>query len=349
MIIYVENQVRNFSLVKKILNKYSFANVVFIKNYKNIFDKTIPYNVSQKPNFILAKLNSTSILKAPDGYWHNNKVSFFLKTSIGCVFDCSYCYLKWAFKNDIPVYFVNYDDIKNEIKQVVEDKSLDYIESEFKDSSNESYEFKLKTHIGYKDKIWFYSGDYSDILWMNHISNFIEEFVPFFENFDNAMLEIRTKSSNIKPLLDLWFVPKNTEIAFSLNPQILIDKYEKWTSSLKDRIKAINLLLEKWYKVWLRFLPLLPVENYQDIYKDFVDFLKKEISFNKISSIFASGLLYTHEDYKQMLKKKPYLDVLYKLTDKDEFFIREPREYREFFYDLFEWLVKNYFICLDEK
>jgi hypothetical protein len=40
-------------------------------------------------------------------------------------------------------------------------------------------------------------------------------------------MEIRTKSSNIKPLLDLGFVPKNTEIAFSLNPQILIDKYEK--------------------------------------------------------------------------------------------------------------------------
>jgi hypothetical protein len=40
-------------------------------------------------------------------------------------------------------------------------------------------------------------------------------------------MELRTKSGNIKPLLDLNFVPKNTEICFSLNPQNLIDKYEK--------------------------------------------------------------------------------------------------------------------------
>jgi sulfatase maturation enzyme AslB (radical SAM superfamily) len=29
--------------------------------------------------------------------------SFFFKTSLNCVFDCSYCFLKGAFKNDIPV------------------------------------------------------------------------------------------------------------------------------------------------------------------------------------------------------------------------------------------------------
>jgi hypothetical protein len=64
--------------------------------------------------------------------------------------------------------------------------------------------------------------------------------VPFFEtsfltsllpkkegNLALPMMEIRTKSNNIKPLLDLGFVPKNTEIAFSLNPQILVDKYEE--------------------------------------------------------------------------------------------------------------------------
>jgi len=51
--------------------------------------------------------------------------------------------------------------------------------------------------------------------------------VPFFEQFENVMMEIRTKSTAINSLLSLNFVPKNTEIAFSLNPQILIEKYEK--------------------------------------------------------------------------------------------------------------------------
>jgi hypothetical protein len=74
---------------------------------------------------------------------------------------------------------------------------------------------------------------------MDNISGFLQEFIPFFENINShlpqgrgagcegiAMLEIRSKSANIKPILDLGFIPKNTEFAFSLNPQELIDKYE---------------------------------------------------------------------------------------------------------------------------
>jgi hypothetical protein len=99
----------------------------------------------------------------------------------------------------------------------------------------QDFELKLKQNLAYKDKIWFYSSDYSDILGMDNISGFLEEFVPFFENIPlltreglgvGSMMEIRTKSANIKPILDLGFVPKNTEFAFSLNPQELIEKYE---------------------------------------------------------------------------------------------------------------------------
>ena len=303
MKIYIEYQVKNYPQTQKIIKKFSHTDIIWIKNYKNIFDKNIAWDISCKPSFIVAKLNSTSVLKAPDGYGHNNKTAYFLKTSLNCIFDCSYCFLKWAFKNDIPVYFVNYDDIKEEVLELVKkvsDNSIQMVEND--------YELKLKQNIKYKDKVWFYS---SDILWMNAISSFLEEFVPFFEQFDNVMMEVRTKSANIKSILDLWFVPKNTEFAFSLNPQKLIDKYEKWTSSLKDRINAVNILVNKGYKVWLRFLPLLPVKNYEDIYTEFVEYIKKEIQIQKISSTFVSGLLYTKDDYKNILKKYPNLDILY--------------------------------------
>ncbi len=355
MHIYIEYQAKNYPQTQKILKKFPNAEIIWIKNYKNIFDKQIPFNKSLKPSFVVAKLTWNSILKAPDWYGHNNKTAYFLKTSLNCIFDCDYCYLKWAFKNDIPVYFVNYDDIKNEIRWVIQMNQIRK-ENIWKDEGmmgkdkmdDLSLSFQNQS-LSYKDKIWFYTSDYSDILGMNGISGFLEEFVPFFEQFEDAMMEIRSKSANIKPILDLWFVPKNTEFAFSLNPQELIDKYEKWTSSLKDRIKAINTLLEKWYKVWLRFLPLLPVKNYEKIYTDFVDYIKKTIPMEKIASTFVSGLLYTKDDYKKMLKKMPNLDVLYFLEEEDEYFVRESRKARDFFYDLFSQLDKQCFICLDSK
>jgi hypothetical protein len=38
---------------------------------------------------------------------------------------------------------------------------------------------------------------------MNNLSNFSEVFIIFFEKYENIKMEIRTKSANIKPLLDL--------------------------------------------------------------------------------------------------------------------------------------------------
>ncbi len=363
MLIYIENQARNLTQTKVILEKFKNSKIIYIDNYKNLFDKVLP-TWANKNSFIVAKLNSPAITNAPNWYWHNDHTSYFFKTSLNCIFNCDYCFLKWAFKNDIPVYFINYDDIRKQIEEKVKEinleKSLSLQEGGLEGEND--YELNIKTDLKYKNKVWFYSSDYSDILGMDNISNFLKNFVPFFEKinspfywvitwekFTASMMEIRTKSANIKPILDLWFIPKNTEFAFSLNPQILIEKYEKWTSSLDDRIKSINILLDKGYNVWLRFLPLLPVNNYKEIYWDFVKEIKSKIDMDKVSSTFVSGLLYTKSDYNNILKKYPKLDILYRLKEDDWVFIREKKEMRDYFYKLFRELDKKCFICLDNK
>lgn len=359
MIIYIEKQAREYKQIKKIIEQFKNATIIFVDNYKNIFDKKLP-NGSNKNDFIVAKLNSPAITDAPDWYGHNNNTSYFFKTSLNCIFDCSYCFLKGAFKNDIPVYFVNYDDIRDQIFEKIEE--MNKIGQTHRSTTTENnvgenlcihpdndYELKLKINQNYNNKIWFYSSDYSDILWMDNISWFTTEFVGFFEQFDNSMMEIRTKSANIKAVLDLWFVPKNTEFAFSLNPQELVEKYEHWTSNLDDRIKSINILLDLGYKVGLRFLPLLPVKNYEGIYTEFVEEIKNKIDMKKVSSTFVSWLLYTKWDYNNILKKYPKLDILYRLKEEKDGFIRENRKMRDFFYNLFRELDEKCFICLDEK
>lgn len=324
MLIYIEKQALELPQTKKILEKFKNIKPIIIDNYKNIFDKSYK-NLDVKKSLILAKLNSKSVSEAPAWYWHTLS-SFFFKTWLNCVFDCSYCYLKWAFKNENIVLFLNYEDIKNEISE-----KIFYLQKKFPET----------TH-------WFYSWDYSDIVWINNLSWFTEEFIPFFEKFPkNIMMEIRTKSANIKPFLDLWFVPKNTEISFSLNPQILIEKYEKGTASLEKRVEAINILLEKWYKVWLRFLPILPVKNWKEIYSEFVEYIEKNIDMSKIYSSFASWLLYTKKDYNKILQKYPDLDILYMLELENSDFYRESKVFRNEVYSMFKKLDKNCIFCLE--
>lgn len=316
MILYIEKEVLNEIQTQKIIQKLPNYKIVLIDNYKNIFDKK-----TFLKSIIIAKLNSNSVLEAPAWYWHTSSAYFF-KTSLNCIYDCSYCYLKWAFKSEDIVIFINYDDIKDEISKKI--NSLD----------------KNKIHR-------FYSSDYSDILWMDSLTWFSREFIPFFEQFQNVMMEIRTKSANISPLLKLDFIPQNTEVAFSLNPQILIDKYEKKTSSLDDRIKSINKLLSLWYKVGLRFLPLLPVKNYETIYGDFVSYIQQNIDLSKIHSIFASWLLYTKKDYNRILSKYPDLDILHMLELWWDDFYRESRKVRDTFYKMFKNLDKRCLLCLE--
>jgi len=382
MILYIEKDVLNYPQTEKIISLFPSASKVFIKNYKNIFDKSIP--LYQEKSIVIAKSRWSAIWKTPDNYWHTPNTYFF-KTSLNCVFDCAYCYLKWAFKNDMQVYFVNYDDIKREITNLVISSE---VERSVEGTNNETWKnveqnppsplyqggiekisplqskWQILNTINKNGKIhfndpetssgWqsanlrFYSSDYSDILWSNKISWFLTEFVPFFEKFECVMMEVRSKSTNIKDILDLWFVPKNTEFAFSLNPQSLIEKYEKWTPCLDDRIEAINKLLSLWYKVWLRFLPLLPVKDYKSIYGEFVAYIKERIDLEKVHSSFASWLLYTKEDYNEILKKYPRLDILYRLKQENDNFVRCDRDARDFFYNLFHDLDENCMICMDE-
>lgn len=321
MILYIENKVSQLPQTQKIIQKLPNFKIIFINNYKNIFDKNFP-NWTKERAIILAATAWKSLIKAPETYWHHPN-SLFLKNSLNCAFDCRYCFLKWAFKNDFHVLFLDYENMKQEISDSLKNFKDDY-------------------------DLRFYSSDYSDNLAMNGFSNFVEEFVPFFETLDKAMLEIRTKSINIIDLLNLDFVPKHTEIAFSLNPASLIEKYEKKTPSLRKRIFAINTLLDKGFRVWLRFLPLLPVPNYEQIYTEFVAQIAEQIDFSKISSSFASWLLFTKSDYNKLLRDDPQFDLLYFLKEENDWFVREDKQARDFFYKLFQNLDQNCRICLDD-
>lgn len=325
MFIYLQKSQKNNPISKHMISQFPDSQILEIDHYKNIFDKNIIANPQK--SFVIGEVNN-AILEAPKGYGHAGNWYFF-KNSLNCIYDCSYCYLKGAFKNDIQVYFVNYEDIKKQI-----DEKIDEIR---KTSSQ---------------PIWFYSSDYSDNLATDHLTQFCENFIPFFSWKENVFMEIRTKTLNIKPLLALPPTP-NVEIAFSLNPDEVIKKYEHKTPALDLRIAAINKLIDAGWKVGIRFIPLLEIENYKEIYSDFLKYVTQKIDFTRVSSVFMWGLLFTQKDYNTMLKKEPHFDLLYKLKNANDGFYREDEEVRDWFYALFDELLQeqkcNRCLEIDEK
>ena len=286
MLIYYESKIKNLPLTQQIFEQYKNSEKIEILHYKNLFDAKI-WNYKTEPLIILAKQEHIAILPTPENYWFPWK-SFFFKPSLNCFFNCKYCYLQWTFRNRFPVFFLNYEDMQKEIINQIQKVRQSWFDGQ----------------------ITFYASNYADLLATENISHFHKHFLPFCKSLpNNVLIETRTKSSNIATLLDYgkrlkWNSPtQKMEIAFSLSPRIIAEKYELWTATLDAKISAINVLLEKWFRVGLRFLPLLPVENFHQIYSDFLDEIITKVDINKVSSTAIAPLIFNQWDYNVIIKK----------------------------------------------
>lgn len=224
MHLLIEASISNHPRTKAIIQKFPKAHTTIIHNYKNYFD--IHHGkLSTRKTILVAKSPKNPIIPAPEGYGFDGP-GVFMKTSLGCIYDCEYCYLKGMFRNDAPVYYVDYEYIWGELKRHIQ---------------------KIRTNQD--QKVYIYCSDYSDIQGMDVMSGFNDFFLDRIDSIPNILMETRTKSPNIQSLMSRPHPSTNTEISFSLNPQSIIRKYEQGTASLDVRIQNINTLLSRGYKI----------------------------------------------------------------------------------------------------
>ncbi len=98
------------------------------------------------------------------------------------------------------------------------------------------------------------------------MTRFAASFVPFFSRFPQAFLELRTKSTQIKSLLDLEALP-NVVVAFSFTPEEIQASVENLTPSVDRRIRAMERLQERGWQLGLRFDPLVYHEDFRAQYR----------------------------------------------------------------------------------
>ena len=152
-----------------------------------------------------------------------------------CGFDCSYCSIQSFYNQDKIGFDVNF-------KRNLENLKLD---------PNEIY------HIG--------TGQSSDSLMWGNKGGILDALFNFARKNPNVILEFKTKSNNIKYLLENE-VPKNIICTWSLNTQTIIENEEHLTATLEQRIEAAKRLSNKGVLVGFHFHPIVHYENYLDEY-----------------------------------------------------------------------------------
>ena len=277
--IYIEEEIRNSEETKKILNNINYENIITCKNYKEIFNpKNQNFRIQKlNPSIILAQKKQNLILETPKNFSIGYKKNFYFSHMFNCMFDCKYCFLQGMFNSANFVIFVNFSDFLKKIKEITNNTN---------------------------GEICFFSGYDCDSLAFERITGFTDFFLKNFDNIHNAFLEIRTKSINIGFLKKIKAL-KNVIIAFSLNPQEIINKFETKTPSLDKRLAAIHSLQKIGWNIGLRFDPIILIENYMRHYNVFFKKIFDSLDRKKIHSITLGNFRMPKSYLKKMLKNQP--------------------------------------------
>ena len=283
--IYVEKKILNNKNTLEILSKFKDVKIIEIENYKEVFS-------SNNQDFHLQKLGQKLILASNKANMiyegavvcesFENDNFYYTSSIINCVYDCEYCYLQGVYSSGNIVIFVDIEKVFEEVEELYN---------------------KLKT-------LYLCISYDTDLLAIENICGFSEKWYYFIEDKKDLKIELRTKSGNIDKFLNLKSLD-NFIVAFTLSPENLALKNEKYTASFKNRVKAIKELQEKGWKVRICIDPLIYSDNFEENYGQMIEYLFNKINKEKVIDVSIGVFRISKEYLKKMRNQNQNSEILY--------------------------------------
>ena len=321
-----------YSFLDKYENKQLSKKIFeyFVDIHKNLQIKPNSYNTFKEVKYSPRKYSFETIKKdglglgacpvASEGTRCCNLLT--LDAVESCGFDCSYCSIQ-SFYNQNKITFD--ENFKDKLKNLNLDPSQTY-------------------HIG--------TGQSSDSLMWGNREGILDALFEFAKNNPNVILEFKTKSNNIKYLLENE-VPKNIICTWSLNTQTIIDNEEHLTASLDERINSARVLANKGVIVGFHFHPIVVYENYLDEYKNIYDRLVSEFNSDEIALISMGTLTFIKPVIKKLRQRELKTKILQMpfetINGKQSYSIKQKKQMFKHCYDSFKpWHKSVYFyMCME--
>ncbi|MBG10356.1 MAG: DNA photolyase [Gammaproteobacteria bacterium] len=286
--VYIEREISEHDSVKRIIAKVREVPIITIERYGEVFNRTGQNFRIQKraPALILAKKHGKTVLPAPEGYGFEQGRGFYFSHMLNCLYDCRYCFLQGMYRSAHYVLFVNFEDFMTGI------------------------DTEASNHEG---KTVFYSGYDCDSLAMEPISAFCESFIPFFAKRPKSILEIRTKSTQVRQLLGFEAVD-NCIIAMSFTPEAASNRWEHKVPTLGKRLQAIKKLQLAGWKVAVRFEPVIADKAVEADYDALFKQIFSVLSAVELHSVSLGEFRLPVQFHKALVKLYPEEDLLARET-----------------------------------
>ncbi len=287
--LYIEKAVSDFPLTKLAISKFSNSTIIWIDHYKDIFNRSGQDFQTQKlsMNIILAKKIKPFLYPASDMVQNYDNPNIYYNTPVlNCIYNCEYCFLQGMYNSGNLVVFVNEDEFKESIKKIL----LNPIDPNKQTLVSISYN--------------------TDLLAIENILPLTRRWISFAEKNKSLIIEVRTKSTLITSIKDIKPI-YNVILSWTLSPQVICEIYEHSAPPLKSRIKAVQLAIKYGWRVRLCFDPIIFIDNWFEIYSEFILMIFNEIDANKIEDI-TIGVFRMNKDYFNRIRKRdPKSDIYF--------------------------------------
>lgn len=284
--IYVEEAILQSPDVERVLRKFPKAKVIPIKHYKDVFNRKKQGRLAQSRSrkLILAKKEGQRLY---DGavVCQDFSESHFCYTSLlmNCPFHCAYCYLQGMYPSSNLVMFLNLEDYFSDCRKWIAEKGSLYL------------------CISYD----------TDLLAMEGVYPYVEEFARFLNQENALRIEVRTKAGGEGLWRKMQRLPLSSDarkrmiFAFTLSPEEIIEEAEEGTARLSSRIFAIQKALEEGYLVRLCFDPMIYHPRWKELYGDLLQEIFEKIPMEQIHDCSVGSFRISESYLKAMGKALP--------------------------------------------
>ena len=280
-VVYIEEAIRDHPRVDRIRRRLGQVKTVWCDQYTEVFNPEAQNFRLQKrsPALILAKKNAGFVMPAPPAYSVGGDQNFCFSHMLNCIYDCRYCFLQGMHRSAHYLLFVNYEDFAEAIGSTINKCDLN-------------------------SSVWFFSGYDCDSLAYEPVTRFAAYFLPFFAQHPHAYLELRTKSTQIRSLLEQSPLP-NVVVAFSFTPQGISTALEHKVPDVSVRFHTIKRVQAAGWSIGLRFDPLIYVHNFKQQYRELVSSIASSIDPKRIHSISLGSFRMPKDYFKTIVKLYP--------------------------------------------
>ena len=264
--LYVERQYRNHPYVKEIIDRSKLPVVAIPNNSVPPIEGLYPKNLTTGKSHLLLTRNKGKFFKPCPGTKEYQCCGYHvLNIGMNCPMDCVYCILQAYLNNPWLSFFVNIEDMFAEL------------EAELR--ANPDLIYRIGT------------GEFTDSMALDRITGLSSHLVNFFQDKQNAVLELKTKCNVTDNLLHLSHGGR-TVMAWSLNSPHILQQEEIRTASLDQRLEAARVCAEKGYKLAFHFDPIIYHPGWQKGYRKTVTKLFHSVPADKVVWVSLGALRY---------------------------------------------------------